>query len=123
LLRTETGTSNAYDKLTSEYKQVASANAALSEECNEYLERADPLAYFLKDLHRSHAAGEITGVEELRMLEEFENNNKYGGIESKVEDAEASHDHVKLRTPPCHQHDPMPTSFTTLVCATSLDFL
>jgi hypothetical protein len=55
------------------------------------------------------------------MLEDFE--KKHECTAAKVEDAEASHDHVKLRTPPCHQHNPMPTSYTTLICITILDFL
>jgi hypothetical protein len=120
-LRTEAGTSNEYVRLTSEYNQSEAANTALRAECNVYHERADPLAYFLTDLHRSHAAGQISTAEELRMLEEFEKSHE--GTAAKVEDAEASHDHVKLRTPPCHQHDPLPTSYTTLICITILDFL
>jgi hypothetical protein len=119
--QTEAGTSNEYVKLTSEYKQAEAANTALRAECNVYLERADPLAYFLADLHRSHSAGEISGEEELKMLEDFEKKTECTA--AKVEDAEASHDHVKLRTPPCHQHNPMPTSYTTLICITILDFL
>jgi hypothetical protein len=97
-LRGEAVVSNEYIELKSQYKHAEIAIAALHEECHMYLERVDPLAFFLKDMQRSFAAGDISDVEELKMLEEFEANNR-GTTESKVEEIEASHDHVKYPHP------------------------